>query len=125
MGQVVGQLSGRRANPWAILLSAILISLWGILFLLLNPAWLRDLEPYYNRLHLLISWTALEAYFTRLQPVILWVTLVSIQTILGLLYLYGGQFREYIQADFTKPVPRLVTGFVILGALSLLMMAVI
>jgi hypothetical protein len=125
MGQVVGQLSGRRANPWAILLSAILISLWGILFLLLNPAWLRDLEPYYNRLHLLISWTALEAYFTRLQPVILWVTLVSIQTILGLLYLYGGQFREDIQADFAKPTPKLVMGFVILGALSLLLIGVI
>lgn len=125
MGQVVEQLSGRRANLWAILLSAILISLGGIIFFLLNPAWLRDLEPYYNRLHPLISWTVLEAYFTRLQPVILWVTLVSIQTILGLLYLYGGQFREDIRADFAKPVPRLVTGFVILGALSLLMMAVI
>ena len=125
MGQAVEQLSGRRANLWAILLSAILISLGGIIFFLLNPAWLRDLEPYYNRLHPLISWTVLEAYFTRLQPVILWVTLVSIQTILGLLYLYGGQFREDIRADFAKPVPRLVTGFVILGALSLLMMAVI
>jgi len=125
MGQAVEQLSGRRANLWAILLSAILISLGGIIFLLLNPAWLRDLEPYYNRLHPLISWTALEAYFTRLQPVILWVTLVSIQTILGLLYLYRGQLREDIQVDFAKPTPKLVMGFVILGALSLLLISVI
>jgi len=125
MGQVIEQLSGRRANLWAILLNAILIFLGGITFFLLNPVRLHDLEPYYIHLHPLITWTVLEAYFTRLQPVILWVILVSAQTILGLLYLYRGQLREDIQVDFAKPMPRLVTGFVILGALSLLLASVI
>lgn len=125
VGRGVGWLSDQRAKLWIILLSAIIFFFAGLIFFLLNPACLGDFEPYYIRLHPVISWTVLEAYFTRLQPVILYITLVSTQTIMGLLYLFGGQFREDIQADFAKPMSRLVTGFVILGALSLLLVSVI
>jgi hypothetical protein len=68
----------------------------------------------------LITWIKAEPYLERLQPIMVWVILVSIQTVLGLLYLYKYRLQAGIHADIARPTSKLMTILAFIASLSIL-----
>ena len=68
----------------------------------------------------MIAFLKLEGYYERILPTVIWLMLVSIQTAVVLLFLYVNQFKQAIQADFTRVRPRILLTLTTLAALSIL-----
>lgn len=111
-----------RSRLWMIFSLANGLFLAGLMFCMTRPSSVRDLEAFYAYIPLkpMGAFLKLEGYYERILPTVLWLMLVSIQTTLALLYLYAGQFKQAIQAEFARPRPRILVILTALAILSLL-----
>ena len=111
-----------RSRVWMIFSLANGLLLAGLMFCVTRPSSVRDLEAFYAYIPLkpMIAFLKLEGYYERILPTVIWLMLVSIQTTLALLYLYAGQFKQAIQAEFARPRPRILIILTVLAALSIL-----
>jgi hypothetical protein len=111
-----------RSRLWVAFSLVNGLVLIGLLFCFSRPSSIRDFEALYAYFPFkpLMAFITLEGYYDRVLPTVIWVVVVSIQTAVVLLFLYLNQFKQAIQADFTRERPRILLTLTTLAALSIL-----
>jgi len=108
---------------WLSFLLFNILFLIGLLFIITSPSSPRDLKQFYDIFGLkpiaifLINITPAYKY---MLPLACWMTLAAAQTIIGLLFLFAGDFKQAVQQVLDKPKSRILILSAGLAALSIL-----
>lgn len=113
-----------EAHVWLVIMLALIALLAGLFIYALKPSLFPELKRYYYLGYMnnqaIGTWIKAEPYLARLQPIVVWMTLVSLQTVLGMIYVYKDELQANIRIDLARPSSRLMIILAVLASVAIL-----